>query len=164
MIARQGLAYRLALPPGAQVDHVAVDDAVAAARAAQLAGDTEAFARALARVLDLADGPFLPEDGPDDWVLPKRARYRACVTSAALSLAELHAAGGRPAEAAEACRRGLAADACADGLWRVLIDTTEAAGDLAAAARARREYASVLAELGLPGPLPEDERQVRSRS
>lgn len=149
LISREGPAYRLALPAGAWIDHVAVDHAVASARKARLGGDRTTAKASLLQVLEFASGPFLPEDGPDEWVLSRREHYRSKVVFVAESLAEILIEEGAPADAVDVCRRGLAADRCSDRLWRLLIQTCETLGDLAASVRARQEYASVLADLGV---------------
>ena len=150
LIVRQGEAYRLAVPPGATIDRVEVDRAIVAARAARMAGEPELARASLVRIVDLAAAPLLPEDGPDEWVLAARDRYRSEVGRAAQELARLHLAAGDAAGAAAAATRGLAADRFCDGLWRVLVEASIAAGDPAAASRARGEYAALLAGLGLP--------------
>ncbi len=150
IIVRQGEAYRLALPPGATVDRVEVDRASAAARVALQAGEPDRARAALAHILELAAAPLLPEDGPDEWVLPARDHYRTEASRAAEDLARLHLAEGDAHRAATVAVRGLGADRWCDGLWRLLIEASAAAGDMAAATRARREYAEVLAALGLP--------------
>jgi DNA-binding SARP family transcriptional activator len=65
-------------------------------------------------------------------------------------LAELHLDAGDPRAAVEVARRGVEIDPFADPLWRALVSGYARTGDAAAAARARREYAEVLAELGVP--------------
>ncbi|MEA2972186.1 MAG: hypothetical protein QOG82_644 [Actinomycetota bacterium] len=151
LIVRQGEAYRLALPRDASIDRLDVDRAVTVARAALTAGDTDRARAALTRILDLAAAPLLPEDGPDEWVLPARDRYRAEVSRAAQDLARLHLTDGDARAAAAVAERGLVADRWCDGLWRLLVEASTAAGDVATATRARREYADVLAGLGLSG-------------
>ena len=53
----------------------------------------------------------------------------------------------RPLPAVEAATRSLEIDHYQDDAWRVLIAGHEAAGQAAAAARARRQYADLLATL-----------------
>ncbi len=151
LIVRQGEAYRLALPRDASIDRLDVDRAVTIARAALTAGEADRARAALARILDVAAAPLLPEDGPDEWVLPARDHYRAEVSRAAQDLARLHLAEGDAPAAAAVAERGLVADRWCDGLWRLLVEASTAAGDVATATRARREYADMLAGLGLTG-------------
>ena len=151
LIVRQGEAYRLALPRDASIDRLDVDRAVTIARAALTAGEADRARAALARILDVAAAPLLPEDGPDEWVLPARDHYRAEVSRAAQDLARLHLAEGDAPAAAAVAERGLVADRWCDGLWRLLVEASTVAGDVATATRARREYADMLAGLGLTG-------------
>jgi DNA-binding SARP family transcriptional activator len=144
-IARDGDAYRLAVPP-ASVDHWRFDRALAAGRAAKVRGDASraAFVDALGAYADL-----LPEDGPADWVVDHRERYRAGAVEAARAIAEDAAALGDLAEVVRVCRSALAIDRYQDSLWRLLIDAHELAGDPSAATRDRRDYAAVLDGLGV---------------
>jgi len=150
LLVRQGEAYRLAIPPDGWVDRLEFERAVAAGNTALRTGDRAAVRSALNAALELATGPFLPEDGPDDWVVAKREQYRAEACRAAETLAGILVEAGDHEAAAAVCERGLAVDRCSDRLWRLLAGAHETAGDVAAAARARQEYRAVLAELGLP--------------
>ena len=51
--------------------------------------------------------------------------------------------------AVDACRAGLELDRYHDPLWRSLIQARDRAGDPGAASRDRRDYAAVLADLGI---------------
>jgi two-component SAPR family response regulator len=64
-------------------------------------------------------------------------------------LADAALAAGKPDLAATAAERGLAVDRYSDALWRQLERAHQAAGDVAAAERARRAYATVRMELGV---------------
>lgn len=150
LVVREGDAYRLNLPDGAEVDTLVFEQALASARVAHDA-DTPATARtALTRALDVYQGDLLPEDGPAEWIIELREQYRTEATNAAVALAELEVDAGNPRAAAAACERGLAIDHYRDELWRLLREAHERAGHHAAAARAARAYESVLLELGLP--------------
>jgi DNA-binding SARP family transcriptional activator len=54
-----------------------------------------------------------------------------------------------PRAAVRTCRVGLTIDRYDDQLWRLLIEARRRAGDPGAADRDRRDYESMLAELGL---------------
>ncbi|HEY8338357.1 MAG TPA: BTAD domain-containing putative transcriptional regulator, partial [Egibacteraceae bacterium] len=149
LLVRDGDSYRLQLPPGAVVDLVEFDAAVAAGRAAERAGDTDAAVAAFERALDLHTDELLPEEGPAEWVVPERERCRAEASDAAQRLAEHLAARGDGRAAIAACVRGLRIDRYRDLLWRTLVTLHERAGDAAAAAQTRRRYAALLAELGI---------------
>jgi DNA-binding SARP family transcriptional activator len=149
VLLREGDAYRLALPADAVVDIREFESGVAQGRAARLADDWESAIEAIERALDAYGGDLLPEAGPAEWVVEARERYRAQASEAALMLTEVHLERGDPATAAAVSERGLRIDRYRDSQWRVLVTACERAGDKAAAARARRSYREVLAELGL---------------
>jgi DNA-binding SARP family transcriptional activator len=157
-LAREAHSYRLALPAGHAVDVLRFEEACAAARTARAAGDSAAAQAALQLALDAYRGELLPTDGPAEWVVAARDRYRAQAGEAAEALAELQLAGGAAARAAETCKRGLGIDRYRDPLWRLLATAHERGGDQAAAARARRGYEQMLQEMGLeavsPAPAP----------
>jgi DNA-binding SARP family transcriptional activator len=148
MLVREGDAYRLCLPDGAQVDLARFDDAVARARRVRGRGAAAAVADACRAVIAAYGGDLLPEDGPAEWASACRDRARAEVVDAARGLAEVMLEHD-PAGAAEACATGLALDPYHDPLWRLLVIARERAGDQAAAAGARSGYARMLAELGV---------------
>lgn len=150
-LVREGNAYRLALPPDSEVDVVTFDRELAVARAARQQGDPERAIAAFRAAIELYRGDLLPEDGPAEWVVPLRERYRAALRDAAQAVAELSLAGGDHASAVDACVAGLRVERFADPLWRLLIEARERAGDTAAANVARTGYARVLAELGVTG-------------
>lgn len=149
LLVREGQTYRLALPDPADADVVVFARALAEARGARAAGDPQQAERALERALDAYGGELLPEDGPAEWVVGERERFRAEAAEAATALAELQLARNATMSAALTCERGLTFDRYRDPLWRLLVDAYEHAGEHAAAERARRGYAAMLAELGL---------------
>jgi len=152
LLVREGDAYRLNLPEGAEVDTLAFEQALARARSARDARVGDAARAALTRALEVYQGDLLPEDGPAEWIIELREQYRTEATNAAVALAELELDAGDPRAAAAACERGLGIDHYRDELWRLLREAHERAGHHAAAARAARAYESVLLELGLPAP------------
>lgn len=148
-VVRDGDAYCLTLPEGSHVDVVEFTRVLGAARDAEERGDLERAVAGYERTLDLHDGELLPEEGPADWVVAQRQHYDTEAADAAEALALLLFDRGDAAAGALACRRGLEVDRYRDGLWRVLVDGLETAGDAAAAARARQRYEEILAELGV---------------
>jgi DNA-binding SARP family transcriptional activator len=148
-ILREGDAYRLVLPVDVDADLLQFSRALAAARVARLRGEIDAALGYFRQTLELYGGDLLAEDGPAEWVIDVRERYRANALEAAQSLAEILMKRGDPAGAAQACSTGLWIDRLHDPLWRLLIEAREQAGDSVAASRARRDYARVLEELGL---------------
>jgi len=148
-LLREGDAYRLALRPDAEVDLVQFSKAFGAGRVARVRGEFEKAIAHFQQALELYAGEVLPEDGPAEWAIEPRERFRARALEAAQALAELCLRSGDPAAAAHACSTGLWIDRLHDPLWKLLIEARERAGDPVAASRARRDYARVLAELGL---------------
>ncbi|MEO6797952.1 MAG: BTAD domain-containing putative transcriptional regulator [Candidatus Dormibacter sp.] len=148
-LLREGDAYRLAAPTDSDVDLLQFSRALAAGRVARLRGEVEAAVAAFRQTLELYGGDLLAEDGPAEWVIEARERYRSNALEAAQSLAEMLMKRSDPAGAAQACATGLWIDRLHDPLWRLLIKAREQAGDPVAASRARRDYARVLEELGL---------------
>jgi DNA-binding SARP family transcriptional activator len=146
LIVRDGDAYRLAVSPD-DVDLGRFDRAVAAGRAARARG--EASAEAFATALELYAGDLLPEEGPAEWVAERRDQVRARAIEAATGLAEESLLVEDLGTAVRACRFGLDHDRYQDGLWRMLIAARERGGEAGAATRERREYAQVLAALGV---------------
>jgi DNA-binding SARP family transcriptional activator len=149
ILIREGDAYRLAIQADAEVDLVQFSKALAAARVARLRGEADAVATHFEQALELYAGELLPEDGPAEWAIEPRERFRAGALEAAQGLAELLLKQGDPAAAANACTTGLWVDRLHDPLWKLLIQARERAGDPVAASRARRDYERVLEELGL---------------
>ena len=148
-LLREGDAYRIALPPDAEVDLMVFSKALAAARVARLRGETDAAITAYRQAIDVYAGEVLPEDGPAEWAIEPRERFRAAALEAAQGLAELLLKRNDAEAAASACATGLWVDRFHDPLWKLLIQARERAGDTIAASRARRDYAHVLDELGL---------------
>jgi DNA-binding SARP family transcriptional activator len=148
-LLREGDAYRLALQSDAEVDLVQFSRALAAARVARLRGESEDAVGHFRQALELYAGEVLPEDGPAEWAIEPRERFRSAALEAAQGLAELLLKRGDPTGAANACTTGLWIERFSDPLWRLLIEARERAGDSIAASRAKRDYERVLEELGL---------------
>ncbi|WP_110852785.1 BTAD domain-containing putative transcriptional regulator [Georgenia satyanarayanai] len=149
LVVRDGESYMLALGPGSTSDVVVVDEALAAAARAARRGDVAGQRAALGAVLAGYTGDVLPEEGPADWLVPTRERYRTRVAEAAALLAELALAAGDHAEAVRAAQRSVDIDEYRDDAWRTLVAALRAAGEPAAAERAARSYSQVLRELGV---------------
>jgi len=153
LLAREGDAYRLALPNESVVDIWSFEDGVAEGRTARSAGETTVAIAAVDRALRAYSGELLPEAGPAEWVVMAREQYRMQASEAALALSELHLERGDPEAAMAVGECGVRIDPYRDAQWRVLITACEMAGDTARAARVRRAYAEMLADLGLAPPL-----------
>lgn len=94
-------------------------------------------------------GDLLPAAGEAEWVLAERDRLRDGALWAAAELADAHARAGRPREVVRVARAGLRWDRHHDRLWRRLVGALTELAEPAAAAKARREYTAVLADLGV---------------
>lgn len=151
-IVREGETYRLGLPDAADVDLISFEGALAEATMARASNDARAVAAHLERALAAYTGELLPEDGPAEWVVKERERYRIEAGDAAHALAELHRERGDAGAAASVCERAVRLDPYRDATWRLLIAAHTEAGDQVAATRARRGYEELLHELDLvPG-------------
>jgi DNA-binding SARP family transcriptional activator len=156
MVSRTGDTYALILPPGSSVDVIDFVAELTDADRARASGAVTAETAALERAVDLYRGDLLPEEGSAEWVVHERDRLRLRAAGACARLAELHLQAGESAEAAVAARRGVEIDPYADDSWALLIRASERSGNSAAAARARRDYAEMLDELGVPAGRAQD--------
>jgi DNA-binding SARP family transcriptional activator len=154
LLRRDGDAYRLVLPEGAEVDLLEFERAVSAGRSAADRGDGAGAARWLQAALDRYAGDLLPEDGPAEWVADRREIARLAAVDAAQRLGELLLRRGDAEGAARAANAGLRIDRYHDPLWRLLIRSRDEAGDQGAASRARTGYDRMLAELGVEAGTP----------
>ena len=114
----------------------------------------------------LYGGDLLPEEGPAEWVVEPREHYRAAAVEVAREAAEAALLDGDARTAIEACRAGLAIDRYHDPLWRLLIEARQAAGDVSAANRDRREYEAILSSWACPRESPSllhEELDLRER-
>ncbi|MGH3825809.1 MAG: AfsR/SARP family transcriptional regulator, partial [Pseudonocardiaceae bacterium] len=151
-VARHGDTYVLVLPPGSEADVVEFAAHIQLATRARRARDAAAERAALADAVAVYRGELLPEDGPAEWVIDVRERLRQHAATATGRLAELSLADGDSPSAIEAARRSVDIDPFRDASWRVLIAACTQAGEPAAAARAKRDYAEVLSTLDIPQP------------
>jgi DNA-binding SARP family transcriptional activator len=152
LLVRDGDAYALALPPGGYSDVAEFGSALDAAHRARLAGDTDTMADSLRIALLSYGGDLLPEDGPAEWVVPERESLRRRAADAAAELAGAELRRDRADAAVDAAQRCVRIDPYCDAGWRLLMDGCDRLGDVAAAARARRDYDQVLATLDA-GPI-----------
>jgi DNA-binding SARP family transcriptional activator len=151
LIVRDGDAYRLAVADDA-VDLRRFERAIADGRAARARGERAGAAYGVA--LGLHSGELLSEDGPAEWAVERRERCRAQAVEAAQTIAQEALLDGELDRAVDACRAGLELDRYHDPLWRSLIQARDRAGDPGAASRDRRDYAAVLADLGVGDAAP----------
>ncbi|MFC9335258.1 BTAD domain-containing putative transcriptional regulator [Arthrobacter sp. NPDC057009] len=148
-IARHGEAYALVLAGQSTFDLVEFDQAVHDAYSARVEGDHRRMAAELRRAVELYSGEVLPEDGPAEWVIDTRERYRLRAAESAAMLANAELAFGNTAGAARAASRSVEIDPWRDESWRTLVEVLRHSGDLAAAERAHRRYQLVLRTLGV---------------
>ena len=149
LIVRDGDAYRLALPPDADVDVWRVEQSLRRAVDARSVGDPDSEKAALFGALTAYGGTLLPMDGPAEWATGPRRHLQVSVADAATRLAGLLNESADFDAAADAARRGLAVDRYRDDLWRLCIEVAERSGNHADAQRVRQDYAGVLEELGI---------------
>ncbi len=154
LLTRVGDAYCLTLPDDAHVDVVEFAAFARQARVAEAMGDSAAAVAAAEAALGVYGGDLLGEEGPAEWVLKARDGHRSTAADLAETVASIHQVAGSFTAAAHACHRGLEIDRYRDGLWRTLVAAYRGSGDQAAAGRAGRDYASVLAELGVGTAVP----------
>ncbi|MGC5020965.1 BTAD domain-containing putative transcriptional regulator [Micromonospora sp. DT47] len=155
LVTRSGDAYRLALPDGGYSDIADFASALTEARRARLGDDVTAALDPLRRAVLAYAGDLLPEDGPAEWVVHEREALRLQAAEAAVGLATMALACGRVEEAVTAAERCVQIDRYCDPGWRLLADAFDMLGNPATAARARRDYADVLASLDRLAPRPE---------
>jgi DNA-binding SARP family transcriptional activator len=152
LLARAGDTYKLMLPPGSRSDLAEFEACLRVFRELRAAGNdraADAVVDTLRRALAVYRGDLLPEDGPAEWVVAERDRLRMDAAEAGAALGAVEMSRANPVAAAEALERALRLDPFRDPAWRLLIAAHQAVGDVAAAARARRDYARVLADLGV---------------
>ncbi|WP_418959688.1 BTAD domain-containing putative transcriptional regulator [Streptomyces tritici] len=149
LLVRSGEAYMLVLDPGSSCDVRAFEAAVGEGLRAAAHGDAERAAGPLGRALRLYTGELLPEDGPAEWVVPVRDRYRNQAVRAAHTLAEVELGRDRAEAAVAAATHALSLDPFQDAVWRLLIAAHRQAGDPVAARRAERRHAQMLDALGV---------------
>jgi DNA-binding SARP family transcriptional activator len=115
------------------------------------AGIVSGDAGLLAEAMDLVRGR--PFTGCYYWWLEPAIveSVTARIVASAETLAELKLAGNDPASAARAARVGLAADASAEQLWRILMRAEHAAGNLAGVRGAWGRCVEVISEVAADG-------------
>ncbi|MFJ5548501.1 BTAD domain-containing putative transcriptional regulator [Streptomyces sp. NPDC093225] len=152
VLVRQGEAYMLVLAPDGSSDVQRFEAALAEGLRAAAGSDADRAVSALQQALALYTGELLPEDGPAEWVVPIRERYRAQAVRAAHVLAEVELGRDRAAAAVTAASFALSVDPFQDAVWRLLVAAHLRAGDPVAARHAERRHARILATLSAPDP------------
>jgi DNA-binding SARP family transcriptional activator len=146
VIVRQGDRYRLHGIKSSDV--MSFDAAIRDAETLAAKGDRVGAGRLADEVMAAYRGPLLLGDDSDVFVTERerfmRQHARACEL-AALGAWELKAF----AQCERAARLGLTSDRFNDSLWQLVIDACHQRGASAEELRAKREYESVLRELGI---------------
>jgi DNA-binding SARP family transcriptional activator len=152
MLARHGDAYRLAAPEGGTIDVREFERSLREAARSAARGDTMGSIASRESALALYRGDLLPEDGPAEYIVVERERFRLDAAAAAAALAQDCRTVGNHRQALGAARQSLQLDRYQDLAWRLLVELHEEAGDNSAAAMARREHAQAQAELDVAAP------------
>jgi DNA-binding SARP family transcriptional activator len=155
LLVRTGDAYGIAVPAGGYADTLEFTTAVQRWNQVRHTGDRAAELTALRAALGAYGGDLLPEDGPAEWVVELRERFRRQATRVAGALAAAELADGNTAQAiaaAEYCVTSL--DPHDDDAWQVLLRAYAASNAPAKAAAARRRYTQMLTSLGVPAVRP----------
>ncbi|MDH6465601.1 DNA-binding SARP family transcriptional activator [Micromonospora sp. A200] len=155
-IRRDGESYLLVVPDGGLCDVWVFEESVTTARRALAAGRVEVAADGLRGALAHYSGDLLPEDGPAEWVVVERDRYRVMAAESAAVLAGIELDAGRHDAAVDAARRSVQLDRFRDEAWRTLASAYRDSGDAAAAERTWRAYEAVLESLGVTGEAGRD--------
>src|SRR6266508_707002 len=114
MIVRDGDTYRLTLPPRAEVDVQEFDYSLERSRHARLSGDEQTAVEAFREAVRSGQKRLLPEAGAAAW-----------------AVATTLVSNGRAGLAAEAAVPGVESERSDTGLWGVLVEAGETAGDKA---------------------------------
>ena len=149
ILARQGESYVLCFGEGSQCDLLDFDRNLREASRARQLQDTYREVEALRRAVELYAGDVLPEEGPAEWVLESRDRYRLRAAEAASALARTELCLGRREAAVAAASRSVEINPWSDESWRLLIDVLRDGGDFTAAEWAHRRYREMLHSLGI---------------
>lgn len=149
IVERDGEAYRLGLLDRRDCDLADFDESLADAALAKSRRDTASTASGLRHALDLYVGDVLPEDGPAEWAIGARERYRIRAAEAATSLAHLELHLGAPRAAVAAASRAVEIDPWLDESWRTLVTVHQQSGDVVAARRAADSYRRMRIALGV---------------
>ena len=152
VLIRRGDAYRVVLPPNCSADVVDLPEGLRRATAAAARGELVAAVELRRAALNLYRGDLLPEDGPAEWVVEERERFRLLAASAALELARDACRLGDMVGGARAAHTSVRLNPFSDEAWRVLSIAHQQAGNTAEALWAHREHLKVIARLSEPDP------------
>ncbi|WP_153684034.1 AfsR/SARP family transcriptional regulator [Agromyces agglutinans] len=149
VVARDGEAYQLRLANRRDCDLADFDANLEGAAAARRSGDATGTADGLRRALHRYVGEVLPEDGPAEWAVGARDRYKTRASEAAAALAHLELRSGDRHGALDAATRGIEIDPWHDASWRALLAVHRESGDVVATRRAEQGYRRMRVALGV---------------
>ncbi|MGI9824253.1 BTAD domain-containing putative transcriptional regulator [Agromyces sp. Marseille-Q5079] len=149
IVVRDGEAYQLHLADRRDCDLADFDANLEGASAARRRGDAAGTADGLRLALQRYTGDVLPEDGPAEWAVGARDRYRMRATAAASALAHLELRAGDRGGALDAATRAIEIDPWHDAAWRALLAVHRQSGDVAATQRTEQGYRRMRAALGV---------------
>ncbi len=148
-VVRQGDSYALYPGPDSWFDLAEFDRLLHEAEQAHRRGHRAQREAALQAAVELYSGDLLPEEGPAEWLVELRDRYRLRAAQAAGALARARTALGRREDAIAAAACSVEINPWSDDSWRVLIELLLDSGQLAEAERTRRRYRDMLHSLGI---------------
>ncbi|MET4156679.1 BTAD domain-containing putative transcriptional regulator [Agromyces sp. PvR057] len=140
IVERVGEAYRIGIAANHDCDLADFDEHLSEAAIAKARRDPGVARDRLVTALELYRGDVLPEDGPAEWAVGARERYRHRAGEAASSLAHLHSHFGETQAAVAVARRAVEIDPWLDDSWRTLVTMHDRAGNVIAARRAEEGY------------------------
>ncbi|WP_127792228.1 BTAD domain-containing putative transcriptional regulator [Agromyces sp. LHK192] len=149
IVARDGEAYQLRLADRRDCDLADFDANLDGAALARRNGDADGTADGLRRALGRYVGDVLPEDGPAEWAVGARDRYRMRACEAASALAHLELRSGDRDGALDAATRAIEIDPWHDASWRALLAVHRESGDVVATRRAEQGYRRMRVALGV---------------
>ncbi|WP_337852697.1 AfsR/SARP family transcriptional regulator [Rathayibacter sp. YIM 133350] len=149
MVERAGEAYQLRLANRRDCDLIDFDASLADAGVAKARGEAQLTAEGLRHAVGLYVGEVLPEDGPAEWAIGARDRYRTRAAEAAASLAQLELHFGDRRAAVAAAERSVEIDPWLDESWRTLVAVHQTSGDVVASRRAQQGYRRMRVALGV---------------
>ncbi|MGZ4665779.1 MAG: AfsR/SARP family transcriptional regulator, partial [Frankiaceae bacterium] len=158
-LATDGVLLRLAVTD-IGLDVAGFEEALARARAADVAGAFTEAADCLQAAVRMYRGDLLAEFPDVEWAEAERGRLRALFVQAAVRAGEILLAKGDPAGAVALAGRALRAEPYAEAAYRLVIAAHLWSGDRAAALRAHRRCSRMLDELGIA---PEPETRILER-
>ncbi|WP_395244447.1 BTAD domain-containing putative transcriptional regulator [Agromyces sp. MMS24-K17] len=149
IVERDGEAYLLRLADRRDCDLADFDASLEDAANSRRRGDAAGTASGLRHAVHRYVGEILPEDGPAEWAVGARERYRTRASEAAAALAHLELRTGDRQGALDAAARAVEIDPWLDESWRALVTVHRESGDVVATRRAEEGYRRMRQTLGV---------------